>query len=55
MTNRYSKEENQAWLAKQPKKMIVVKVILRSNESNVLLLKSSYKDTWQLPGGYRSY
>jgi ADP-ribose pyrophosphatase YjhB (NUDIX family) len=51
MTNRYSEEENKAWLARQPKKMVVVKAIIKSEKDDVLLLKSAYKDSWQLPGG----
>ena len=31
--------------------MIVAKVIVRSNNGNVLLAKSSYKKSWQIPGG----
>ena len=51
MTREFTEEENRAWRAKQPQKMIVAKVIVRSNNGNVLLAKSSYKKSWQMPGG----
>jgi 8-oxo-dGTP diphosphatase len=51
MVKEYTAEENRAWRASQPQKMIVSKVVIKSNEGDVLLLKSNYKNTWQLPGG----
>lgn len=51
MSKEFSAEEHQIWLSKQPKKMIVVKVIIKSESGNVLIAKPTYKKTWQLPGG----
>jgi ADP-ribose pyrophosphatase YjhB (NUDIX family) len=51
MTKEYTEEENRIWRAQQPQKMIVVKVIIRSDQGNILLAKPSYKKSWQLPGG----
>ena len=51
MTKEYTQEENRIWRASQPQKMIVVKVIIKSDLGNVLLAKPNYKKTWQLPGG----
>ena len=51
MTREFTAEESRAWRAKQPQKMIVAKVVLRSNTGNILLAKSSYKKSWQMPGG----
>lgn len=33
------------------KKKVAVKVILKSDKGNILLVKPDYKDTWQMPGG----
>lgn len=51
MKREYTAEESAAWRASQPQKMIVVKVIIKSDSGTVLLLKSSYKKSWQFPGG----
>jgi len=51
MTREFTEEENRAWRATQPQKMIVAKVIVRSDTGRVLLAKSSYKKSWQMPGG----
>lgn len=51
MTKEYTAEENKAWRAKQPQKMVVVKVIIKSDQGRVLLAKPDYKKSWQLPGG----
>jgi len=51
MVKEYTEEEDRVWRAAQPQKMIVSKVIIKSAEGNILLLKSNYKNTWQLPGG----
>jgi len=51
MTEKYTAEENSIWRASQPQKMIVVKVIIKSDKGNVLLAKPNYKKNWQLPGG----
>lgn len=39
------------WHALQPKKLVGVKVIIKSADGKVLLVKPTYKPTWQLPGG----
>lgn len=51
MTREFTEEENRAWRAKQPQKMIVAKVVIQSGKGNILLAKSSYKKSWQMPGG----
>lgn len=51
MTREYTKEENRIWRAQQPQKMIVVKVVIKSDQGNILLAKPNYKKSWQLPGG----
>ena len=51
MSKEFSPEEYQVWLSKQPKKMIVVKTIIKSESGSILLAKPTYKKTWQLPGG----
>lgn len=51
MVKEYSAEENRLWRAAQPQKMIVAKVIVKSDKHNMLLVKPNYKKTWQLPGG----
>jgi 8-oxo-dGTP diphosphatase len=51
MTKEYTEEEDRIWRAAQPQKMIVVKVVIRSDKGNILLAKPDYKKTWQLPGG----
>lgn len=51
MSKRYTEEQNIQWQASLPKKKVAVKVILKSNKGNILLIKPDYKDTWQLPGG----
>jgi 8-oxo-dGTP diphosphatase len=39
------------WLTMQPKKLVGAKVVIKSDDGNVLLVKPTYKPTWQLPGG----
>ena len=51
MSKRYTEEQNKQWQASLPKKKVAVKVILRSDQGNILLVKPDYKDTWQMPGG----
>jgi 8-oxo-dGTP pyrophosphatase MutT (NUDIX family) len=51
MTKRYTEEQNKQWQASLPKKKVAVKVILKSDRGNILLVKPDYKDTWQMPGG----
>ncbi|HEX6258919.1 MAG TPA: NUDIX hydrolase [Candidatus Saccharimonadales bacterium] len=51
MTKRYTEEQDKQWQASLPKKKVAVKVILKSDKGNILLIKPDYKDTWQLPGG----
>jgi len=47
----FTKQQNKEWLAGLPKKSLAVKVIVRSTQGNVLLVKPTYKKSWQLPGG----
>lgn len=51
MTKQFSDEDTQKWLERFPKKGVNVKLIIKSDTGNVLLVKPSYKPTWQLPGG----
>jgi 8-oxo-dGTP pyrophosphatase MutT (NUDIX family) len=51
MSKRYTEEQNRLWQANLPKKKVAVKVILKSDKGNILLVKPDYKDTWQMPGG----
>lgn len=49
--HHFSEEENKKWLAELPKKSIAIKVIIKSEQGSVLLVKPNYKPTWQFPGG----
>ena len=51
MPKRYTEEQNKQWQESLPKKKVAVKVILKSDKGNILLVKPDYKDTWQMPGG----
>lgn len=51
MTKEFTIEERNIWRNEQPQKMVITKVVIKSDKGNVLLLKSNYKETWQLPGG----
>ena len=51
MSKRFTDEQNKQWEASLHKKNVFVKVILRSEDGNILLVKPDYKDTWQMPGG----
>lgn len=51
MSKRYTEEQDRQWQASLPKKKVAVKVILKSDKGNILLVKSDYKDTWQMSGG----
>ena len=51
MPKRYTEEQDRAWQENLPKKKVAVKVILKSDKGNILLVKPDYKDTWQMPGG----
>lgn len=39
------------WRAMQPKKLVGAKVVIKSPDDKVLLVKPTYKPTWQMPGG----
>jgi 8-oxo-dGTP pyrophosphatase MutT (NUDIX family) len=51
MSKRYTEEQNEQWQESLSKKKVAVKVILKSDKGNILLVKPDYKDTWQMPGG----
>lgn len=51
MAKRFTDAQNKQWQASLPKKKVAVKIIIRSDKGNILLVKPDYKDTWQLPGG----
>ena len=51
MAKRYTEEQDRQWQASLPRKKVAVKVILKSDNGNILLVKPGYKDTWQMPGG----
>lgn len=48
----FTEEENRIWRESQPKKMVVAKVVIQSDQGHVLLVKPDYKKTWQFPGGF---
>ena len=39
------------WRANAPKKLVAVKLIVKSEKGRILLVKPTYKPTWQFPGG----
>jgi 8-oxo-dGTP diphosphatase len=43
--------KDEAWLAAQPKKQVVAKILIKSNKGNVLLVKPTYVNNWQMTGG----
>lgn len=47
----YTKEEEREFLLNEPKKIVAVKAILKSDKGNVLVVKPNYKRGWQFPGG----
>ena len=51
MAKKYTDEQDRLWLEALPKKKVAVKVIVKSDNGSVLLVKPDYKDTWQLLGG----
>lgn len=51
MTLYFTEEQARQWRAEQPKKLIGVKVVVKSSDGRVLVVKPNYKPTWQLPGG----
>lgn len=40
-----------SWRANAPKKIVAVKLVCKSDKGNILLVKPTYKPTWQFPGG----
>jgi 8-oxo-dGTP diphosphatase len=51
MKNAFTEQEMKDWRAAQPQKMVVAKVVIKSNLGNVLTVQPTFKSTWQLPGG----
>jgi ADP-ribose pyrophosphatase YjhB (NUDIX family) len=51
MTRQHTDEETKRWLDEFPKKGVNVKLVIKSDKGNVLLVKPNYKKTWQFPGG----
>lgn len=51
MIKPFSDAEKIAWLKNQPKKVVSSKVILRDQAEKVLVLKVTYKEGWDFPGG----
>jgi ADP-ribose pyrophosphatase YjhB (NUDIX family) len=49
--SQFNEKENKEWLEKQPKKSVFAKAIIKSNQGRILLVKPTYKKSWQLPGG----
>ncbi len=47
----FDEKETAEWLRKLPKKPVAVKVIFKTTDGSILLVKPNYKDTWQFPGG----
>lgn len=46
-----SEDEQARCKASAPKKIVAAKLIIRSDKGNILLVKPTYKDGWQFPGG----
>jgi 8-oxo-dGTP diphosphatase len=51
MSKQFSADDTRKWLDAFPKKGVNVKLIIISDKGKVLLVKPSYKKTWQFPGG----
>jgi 8-oxo-dGTP pyrophosphatase MutT (NUDIX family) len=51
MTRRFTDAQTEAWLAGLPRKALTAKAIITSDAGRILLVKPTYKDTWQFPGG----
>lgn len=48
---KYSTEENRRWQNSLPSKRVAADAIFRNEKGEVLIVKTNYKDYWQLPGG----
>jgi len=51
MPAKYSDAERKQWLAAQPKKVVVAKLVAKTDEGKILIVNPTYVDKWQLPGG----
>lgn len=48
---RFSEDEHRQWFNSQPRKPMSAAVLFQDTEQRVLLLKPTYRDDWNLPGG----
>src|SRR3989338_6550129 len=47
----FSPEERAKYLAKRNRKLMSSSVILQNEEAKVLILETTYKEHWEVPGG----
>lgn len=48
---KYSTDENRRWQNSLPSKRVSADAVFRDEQGQVLIIKTNYKDYWQLPGG----
>lgn len=48
---KYSTEENRRWQNSLPSKRVSADAVFRDEQGQILVIKTNYKDYWQLPGG----
>lgn len=48
---RFSVDEHREWFNNQPRKPVSAAVLLVNESGKILLLKPTYRDDWNLPGG----
>jgi len=48
---KYSTDENRRWQNSLPSKRVSADAVFRDEQGQILIIKTNYKDYWQLPGG----
>jgi 8-oxo-dGTP diphosphatase len=48
---KYTTEENRRWQNSLPAKRIAADALLWNDQGQLLIVKTNYRDKWQLPGG----
>lgn len=48
---KYSIEENRRWQNSLPSKRVAADALIWNEQGQLLIVKTNYKDYWQLPGG----
>jgi 8-oxo-dGTP pyrophosphatase MutT (NUDIX family) len=51
MKKRFTRDEDRIWVNNLPAKRTSAKVFVWNQDDELLLVKPSYRDYWQLPGG----